>query len=150
MRLDNVRLLCAAFDETFRFYRDFMGFKVTWGEPGGAYASFDTGSGDVGVALFRRELMADVLPDAAGGEGLSLRVALIFSADDLGAVRERARQAGVSVLSEPADRPDWGIRTLHLQDPEGNLVEVFAPMPREQWSEELKQEAAEQARGDGE
>jgi lactoylglutathione lyase len=143
MRLDNLRLLCTSFDETFRFYHDFMGFRATWGEPGGNYASFDTGSGNVGVALFTRELMADVLP-AAADAALSLRVALIFEAPDLEAVRERAQAAGVPVLSEPADRPAWGIRTLHLQDPEGNLIEVFTSMPRDQWSDELRQEAVGQ------
>lgn len=145
MRFDNVRLLCTAFDDTFRFYHEFMGFAVTWGEPGGSYASFDTGTGSAGLALFTRDLMAAVLP-AGQEQALSLRVALIFEAPDLAAVRERARQAGVPVLSEPADRPDWGIRTLHLQDPEGNLIEVFTSMPRDQWSEGLLDEAAQQAR----
>jgi catechol 2,3-dioxygenase-like lactoylglutathione lyase family enzyme len=144
MRLDNVRLLCTSFDETFRFYKDFMGFKVTWGELGGDYASFDIGSGTTGLALFERKLMADVLPPDAD-TGFSLRMSLVFEASDLDATVERARQAGVPVLSAPTERPDWGIRTLHLQDPEGNLLEVFTAMPREQWSDELRTEAEGQS-----
>lgn len=143
MRLDNVRLLCATFDDTFRFYRDFMEFAVTWGEPGVAYASFDTGTGGGSLALFKRELMGSVLP-AQDDEHISLRVALVFEASDVDAVHVRAQQAGVPILSAPADRPDWGIRTLHLQDPESNLIEVFSSLPREQWSKDLQAEAAEQ------
>lgn len=25
--------------------------------------------------------------------------------------------------------PDWGIRTAHLRDPDGNLIEINQPLP---------------------
>ena len=31
---------------------------------------------------------------------------------------------GVTVLVPPTDHPDWGIRTVHFRDPDGNLIEV--------------------------
>ena len=36
---------------------------------------------------------------------------------------------------------DWGSRTVHLRDPEDNLIELFSPMAPEQWSEELIEES---------
>jgi hypothetical protein len=33
---------------------------------------------------------------------------------------------GASPVADPADRPDWGpnLRTAHVRDPEGNLIEL--------------------------
>ena len=35
---------------------------------------------------------------------------------------------------------DWGARTVHLRDPEDNLIELFSPLAPEQYSEELIEE----------
>ena len=37
--------------------------------------------------------------------------------------------------------PDWGMRTVHLRDPEDNLIELFSPLTPEQCSEELIEES---------
>lgn len=60
MHLDYVRLLVSDFDACFRFYRDVMGFEVTWGEEGSSYASFKTGNGTA-LSLFLRENMAKAI-----------------------------------------------------------------------------------------
>ena len=46
--------------------------------------------------------------------------------DDVDAEHERLRSAGVRVLAPPSDRP-WGERTLHVADPDGNVVELTRP-----------------------
>ncbi|MBI0583148.1 MAG: hypothetical protein ISF22_02865 [Methanomassiliicoccus sp.] len=33
-----------------------------------------------------------------------------------------------------------GIRAAHLRDPDGNLIEISMPMPREGWTAELKED----------
>ena len=140
MKLDNVRLLVDRFDECFRFYRDIMGFRVTWGKEGEGYGSFDTGSG--AIALFKRELMArDVgtagLPSEARCQD---RVALVFQVENLKAEAARLKRQGVRLITEPTERPDYGISVIHLRDPDGNLIEVFSPMPKDKWTEELREE----------
>ena len=140
LKLDNVRLLVDRFDECFRFYRDVMGFKVTWGKEGEGYGSFDTGKG--AIALFKREIMArDVgtedLPPEANCQD---RVALVFQAEDLKAEAERLKKNGVKLVTEPTDRPDYGTSVMHLRDPDGNLLEIFSPMPKDGWTEELREE----------
>jgi catechol 2,3-dioxygenase-like lactoylglutathione lyase family enzyme len=53
MKLTFVRLLVNDYPACFRFYRDAMGFPVTFGDEEGGYADFDAGS-DVSLALFVR------------------------------------------------------------------------------------------------
>jgi hypothetical protein len=48
---------------------------------------------------------------------------------------------GAQFVADLTDRPDWGIRTAHLRDPDGNLIELNSPLPREQWADELADEA---------
>ena len=140
MKLDNVRLLVDRFDECFRFYRDIMGFKVTWGKEGEGYGSFDTGNGV--IALFKREIMArDVgtvdLPSEARCQD---KVALIFRVENVKAEAVRLKNQGVKLITEPTERPDYGISVIHLRDPDGNLIEIFSPMPRDEWTKELREE----------
>jgi len=35
---------------------------------------------------------------------------------------------GVSFINQPTDMPDWGMRVVHLRDPEENLIEFFTPL----------------------
>ena len=143
MRMDYVRLLVTNFDACFRFYRDVMGFKVTWGEEGNTYGSFSVGEGTA-LALFRRQAMAKIigttdLPVDAVSQD---RIMLIFGVENLDATVKKLREQGAQFVTEPEDQPNWGIRTAHLRDPDGNLIEINSPMPTTEWSEELRKEAS--------
>ena len=37
-------------------------------------------------------------------------------------------EKGVNFINEPTDLPDWGMRVVHLRDPEENLIEFFTPL----------------------
>jgi len=49
LRLRFVRLLVGDYGSCFRFYRDVMGFPVTFGDESSGYADFDAGA-DVTIA----------------------------------------------------------------------------------------------------
>ena len=142
-------MLVSRFDDCFRFYRNVMGFKVTWGREGEGYASFDAGS--ITLALFKRDIMAkDVgtmnLPSEAKCQD---RVALIFQVKDLKDLKAEAvklKKQGVKLITEPTKRPDYGIRVIHLRDPDENLIEIFSQMPKEKWTEELREEGKSYSR----
>jgi lactoylglutathione lyase len=68
------------------------------------------------------------------------KVALVFSVDDVDSTTEQLRSRGAQIVVEPTGHPEWGIRTVHLRDPDGNLIEVNSQMPHEEWTEELKTE----------
>ncbi|HEY7606138.1 MAG TPA: VOC family protein, partial [Actinomycetes bacterium] len=61
-------------------------------------------------------------PGRPGGEG-------VFLVTDVDAEAERLQEAGVPVLNGPVDRA-WGHRTLHLEDPDGFVVELATEIPR--------------------
>lgn len=139
MRLYSLRLLVEDFDACFRFYRDLIGLELVWGEEGGRYADFKAGDGTL-VALFRRDLMAEALgttdlPTSAPAQDRSL---LVFQADNLDDTIARLRGQGAAFVTDARDHPEWGIRTAHLRDPDGNLIELYTPLPRTEWTPELR------------
>jgi lactoylglutathione lyase len=124
LRLANVRVLVADYRACFRFYRDVMGFDVVWGDEDGQYAEFKAGDGV--VALYKRELMAEAVGTAGRPVDADCqdRTALIFEVEDVDAACEELRARGVELVTEPQDRPDWGVRTAHFRDPDGSLIEA--------------------------
>lgn len=122
------RLLVTEFAACYRFYRDVLGFSPTFGAEEDVYADFNTGG--IGLALFRRELMAE----AVGTAGLPStaecqdRAAFIYEVDDVDQACNELQAKGVALATMPEDRPLWGIRTAHFRDPDGNLLEVNAPL----------------------
>ena len=97
------------------FYRDLLGFTVTYefpgpdGEPG--YVGLELGPSHLGIG---RDPGADRWSRARAS-------ALWAYVDDCDATVERMRAAGVAVFEEPADQP-WGERIARVLDPDGNTV----------------------------
>jgi catechol 2,3-dioxygenase-like lactoylglutathione lyase family enzyme len=85
--------------------------------------------------------------DFASNSGAELRApgdgaALVFGVESVDASVERLRGLGVEIAAEPKAHPDWGIRTAHVRDPDGNVIELNEPIDEESWSDELRDEAA--------
>lgn len=145
MKFAGVRLLVENFDKAFIFYSEKLGLKVTWGKLGGEYASFDIGNGSDGLAIFPSDLMAQ----AIGNTGLSLphnsreKIALILEVESVDKSYDELSAKGVEFINKPTDMTGWGMRTVHLRDTEGNLIELFSPLPPEQWDKDLQDEMKE-------
>lgn len=117
------RLLVTDYQECFHFYRDVLGFKVGWGDEKSNYADFETGNAT--LAVFGREAMADAVgvtekPSTTSGQD---EVALIFRVKSVDETYQTLRET-IGFVTEPHDRPDWGIRVAHFRDPDGNLIEI--------------------------
>ncbi len=121
----HIRLLVSDFPACFRFYRDVLGFTPTVGAENEVYADFEAGG--QGIALFQRELMAEAVGAAVGGAVQDAAV-LVLATAHVDAAAEALRAKGVLLVSEPTDRPDWGIRTAHFRDPDGHLIEINCPL----------------------
>jgi len=145
MRLTHIRLLADDFAGTFRFYRDVMGMTVKWGDETSTYADFADSRGASVLALFDRAEMLDAVGSRAGIGGE--RVVLVFQVSDVDRELARLRERGALVAAGPTDHPDWGLRTAHVRDPEGNLVEIYQDLPKDAWDPALRQ-AAEARYGD--
>ena len=120
MRFSQVRLLVDDAAAAFRFCRDELGLRPTFGAEGDAYASFDAGGGT--VAIFARAGQQDAVELRAEGDG----AVLVLEVDD---ADEWAGRLPDRVVSGPADQPGWGGRVVHLRDPSGNLIELFQSIP---------------------
>jgi predicted enzyme related to lactoylglutathione lyase len=129
MIASHFRLLVADFEQTFRFYREVIGLPTTYPtDAAGPYAEFELG-GDKYLGLFDRALMLDALGRPAESERSSDDHALLcISVDDVDAEARRLQELGVELATPPADHEPWGMRTVHVRDPEGNLVEFYGPL----------------------
>jgi predicted enzyme related to lactoylglutathione lyase len=120
------RLLVDDFPTVFAFYAAVLpklaGAQLAAGGPDGPYASWD--AGDQGLLSM---CDARMMSRAAGAEvttgGAVMLVCRVADVDD-GA--DLCRAHGATVVSPPADRPEWGpnLRTAHLRDPQGTLIEL--------------------------
>ncbi len=128
-KLTHTRLLVKDFKACFKFYRDVLKLSHVGGNENGPYAEFDTGNHL--LALFDRQRISDVIgtrekPIDADCQD---KVALIFEAKDIDEIYSQLKRKGLIFLTKPTDRPAWGLRTSHLRDPDGNLIELYTDRP---------------------
>ena len=122
MKLTTVRVLATRFAETVAFYRDVLGIPIR--ADAGVYVAFDAGGFELGV--YGREMMADIVDSMVPGTSPTNDGLLInLEVEDLDAAMSALSSKGVSFETEAHDQPDWGMRVVHLRDPEGNLIELY-------------------------
>jgi len=128
MIASHFRLLVSNFPETFRFYREVIGLPTEYRpESAGPYAEFQLG-GDRYLGLFDRTLMLDALGIHASERSLDVHSFLCICVDDVDAEAERLEGLGVELAAPPTDHEPWGMRTVHVRDPEGNIVEFYGAL----------------------
>ncbi|HJU36428.1 MAG TPA: VOC family protein [Gaiellaceae bacterium] len=129
MIASHFRLLVADFAGTFRFYREVVGLPTTYPpDASGPYAEFELG-GEKYLGLFDRALMLEAVGRPADSpRAPDDHAMLCISVDDVDGEARRLQGLGVELAAPPADHEPWGMRTVHVRDPEGNLVELYGPL----------------------
>lgn len=121
-RVDYVIQYVESLRRSVAFYRDVLGLKVRI--EGDGYVEFDMAN--TKFSLFERSK----LPELIGREGGNPPCSEIgFLIEDVDEEAHRLRELGVKILSGPMDRP-WHERTLHIADPDGNVIEFAQKLPR--------------------
>jgi lactoylglutathione lyase len=97
------------------FYQNAIGLEVRL--EGDGYVEFEMEN--TKFSLFERSKLPELIGRQVGtapcGE-------IGFIIDDVDAEAERLERLGVEILTGPIDRP-WHERTLHIADPDGNIIE---------------------------
>jgi catechol 2,3-dioxygenase-like lactoylglutathione lyase family enzyme len=126
MKLTHIRLLVNDIDTCRDFYKNKLGFPEQLAVVEGIYYEFM--AGDCILALYKRELMESVAGVAMVEKQVVDKVALTFEVDDVDATYRLLIGKGVRFVTEPHDQEAWVLRVAHLRDPEGNLIEINAPL----------------------
>lgn len=102
-------------EETQRYYRDVLGFRIdwTWGENDYGSVSRD------GTTLFFSNAGGNISP-----------MVLFVNASDGDALCAEWRQRGAKIISEPEDKP-WGMREFTVEDNNGHQLRIAQPSKEE-------------------
>ncbi len=122
------RLLVSNFKTCFLFYRDVLGFQVGFGTENDTYADFMVDA--VSISLFDKQEMSEVvhtshLPAMLNAQD---KVCLVFAVESVDNACQQLKARGVQLEVAPTDHADWGVRTAHFRDPDGNLIEINQPI----------------------
>jgi lactoylglutathione lyase len=119
--LDYVILYVEDIERSLAFYRLVLGVVGT--RRSDTYAELVLSNSRLGFYDRR------VAPELIGRETQGSGAELLFLVDSVDDEVDRLVRAGVRILTGPIDRP-WGHRTVHLQDPDGHVVELAEEIPR--------------------
>ena len=130
MKFNNVRLLVKDYKKCFKFYAETLGLEPTWGDEEGCYASFKVAEGIEGLAIFVSDFMAPTVGNADKSQpsGCREKSMISFEVENVDETYRAFSAKGVHFINQPTDMPDWGMRVVHLRDPEENLIEFFTPL----------------------
>lgn len=127
MKFYNVRLLVRDFPASLKFWRDVMKFPMTYGDEAMGYAYFDTGS--AGVELFTQDGFAAALGEATPAPTPTGRqTVLVFEVENVDTAYTDLVERGAQSVAKPQDRAAWGVRSGHLSDPDGQIIEIYSKL----------------------
>lgn len=132
MKLSNVRLLVKDYERCFKFYTEKLGLEAVFNIEG-CYGSFKVAEGIEGLAIFTSDLMAPVVGNVDKSQPTNCREKMMvsFEVSNVDETYKALKSNGIEFINEPTDMPGWGMRTVHLRDPEENLIELFTPLAME-------------------
>lgn len=129
MKFTNVRLLVKDYEKCFKFYTEKLGLEAVFNIEN-CYGSFKVAEGIEGLAIFTSDLMAPAVDNADKEQPVGYREKSLvsFEVSNVDETYKELKAKGVEFINEPADMPDWGMRTVYLRDPEENLIELYTPL----------------------
>jgi|SRR5947209_2783078 len=120
-RINVVVLFVSDLDRSKTFYRDTLGFEVTFEDEAGVYFELEGAA----LMLLTHDGARDLLTTeaVASPRPAGTTSQLVAFVEDVDQVHRELVDQGVEFVREPVDR-EWGMRTAHFKDPEGNIWEL--------------------------
>lgn len=123
-RLVNTCLITSNVQRLVEFYEPLLGIMAK--KTGKDYAEFPTGAGV--LAIFSEDAQEKYIPGSAKA-ATNKSVVLQFRVADVDQEYRRLNVLVKTWVKQPADQP-WGTRSIYFRDPDGNLVDFYAPIRR--------------------
>ena len=112
-----VRIFTRRWSEALAFYRDTVGFSLSFADEAMGWAEFDLGNARIG--LERCDSQDREAQELVGRfVGVSIRV------DDLKSVYTLLKSKGAEFVGPPEKQP-WGGTLAHFKDPDGNILTLL-------------------------
>ena len=126
MKIDLVTLLVDDIEGCKAFYRDVLGLTIKKDRGG----CVELENSNVRLALYPRRGLAEMLKEPSLGEprqGHTLVLSFpVDTPEEVDTTYEEIVAKGARSFRPPGNMP-WGLRAAFFLDPDGNLLEVFAP-----------------------
>jgi catechol 2,3-dioxygenase-like lactoylglutathione lyase family enzyme len=97
------------------------------------YASFKVADGIEGLAIFVSDLMAPAVGNTEKNQPTNCREKMMisFEVENVDETYQTLLAKDVAFINQPTDMATWGMRVVHLYDPEENLIELYTPLKSE-------------------
>jgi lactoylglutathione lyase len=116
-RLYAIRIFSVKWNESLAFYRDRIGFPVSFADADQGWAQFDLGGCSLGLERCDPD-------DPETGDLVGRFVGTSIMVDDIEATCDRLRTNGVEFVGPP-ERQQWGGVLAHFRDPDGNVITLL-------------------------
>src|SRR5262245_12598974 len=126
LKLASARIVSNDVPRLAEFYRQLTGISPVGNED---YVAFQTAGGTLALSSERAVKQHKALKARAAVAGSNRSVIIEFEVTDVDQQRARLSTFVREFALEPTDQP-WGNRSMLFHDPDGNLINLFAPIRR--------------------
>ena len=116
-KLYAIRVFTNNWDAALRFYRDTIGFPLTYSDREIGWAQFQLGSAYLGLERCDPE-------DSESQDLVGRFVGVSIEVDDIHSVYNQLTESGVEFTSKPSQQP-WGGTLAHFKDLDGNVLTLL-------------------------
>jgi predicted enzyme related to lactoylglutathione lyase len=116
--------VCIITEDVARLRAFYEAVLEVTGEGDDHYSYFATATFQ--LSIFSTSGMESMAPGSTRGSGTG-RCVLEAEVEDVDAEHRRLLALGVAIVKPPANY-DWGLRSVWFRDPDGNVVDFFAPV----------------------
>lgn len=125
MKFISTRIITADVNRLVDFYEMVTGVSAVWGNE--LFAEIPT---PIGTLAIGSDKTVPLFGEGSAEPATNRSAIMEFIVEDVDAEYERLRERIDEVVTAPTTMP-WGNRALLFRDPDGNLVNLFAPVTKE-------------------